>query len=418
MSLEHSQAGKLPSELTAQEVATICRRTLLAALADAGVECPTEIVEVLVECSATAQSWQGSLEASERLAARPLRSLREQTLDPLPLDAVEEVLNAALGAFWQRTLQGQPPRKTVADWTRVPYWGKVTEKNLGEVRRGPAQNGTTYFFVYATLRVKWHGQWVTVALTRVRAGESAEAVLKRLWGRAQGWGLAVEGLFLDKGFYSVGVVQFLQEAGVPHGLAVVRRGEKQGTAARLGAAEKEWGFAEERPPVQKQSYTMTPLDKGQKAVTATLVIDWEAVEAAPGERRQRGKKRKGAEGQRWRAVGYLVGGEEWEEHPERVLKAYGCRNSVESSYRQAHETRGRTSTQKAGWRLWLFGVAVFLQNVWVWVRWERIATRGAEGQRQLPPHYQALPFLQFCRWLDAVFVRKYGIVLHLARASL
>lgn len=417
MSLERFSPQKFPRQVGAEEVMTTCHRTLRAALAQAGVECPPEIVDVLVACSATAQSWQGACEQSEKLAARPLRGVRAQTLDTVSLDAAEEILNTALGAFWQGVLAGQPPRKAVADWTKVPYWGQVSQDNAGEVRRGPAQEGTTYFFVYATLRVKWHGQWVTVALTRVRAGESTEAGLKRLWGRAQGWGLTVEGLFLDRGFYSVGVVQFLQGEKVPHGLAVPRRGEKQGTAARLGAAEKEWGFAAEHPPVQKQSYTMAPLDKSQGAVTATLVIDWEAVTPAPKERRQRGRRRQRAEGQKWRAVGYLVWGEAWEEHPERVLKAYGCRNSIESSYRQAHQKRGRTSTRKPGWRLWLFGVAVFLQNVWVWVRWERIATGGQEGQRQLPSPYAALPFLQFCRWLDVLFVRKYGVVLRLPRAS-
>lgn len=417
MSLERFPQEKLPSELTAEEVTRLCRQTLVAALAQAGVECPPEIVDVLVACSATAQSWQGACEQSEKLAARPWRGVREQRLDLVPLDTAEEILHTALGAFWQGVLVGQPPRKAVADWTSVPYWGQVTEKNLGEVRRGPAQNGTTYFFVYATLRVKWHGQWVSVALTRVRAGESAEAVLRRLWGRGAEWGLAVEGLCLDRGFYSVGVVSFLQGEGVPFVLAVPRRGEKQGTAARLGAAEKEWGGQEERPPVQKQSYTMTPLDKSQGAVTATLVIDWEGVQPGAGERRQGGKRRAVAAGQRWRAVGYLVWGEAWEAHPERVRKAYRCRNSVESSYRQAHQKRGRTSTRKPGWRLWLFGVAVFLQNVWVWVRWERIATRGSEGQRRLPSHYAALPFLQFCRWVDMVFVGKYGIVLHLPRGS-
>jgi len=99
----------------------------------------------------------------------------------------EALLDAALRAPWERLLRGERVW-IILDWHSVPYWGRVPPALAPLVRRGPAQSGTTHFFVYASAAVLWHGMRIQVAFTGVGAAESQEAVTTRLLERVEGLG--------------------------------------------------------------------------------------------------------------------------------------------------------------------------------------------------------------------------------------
>ena len=53
--------------------------------------------------------------------------------------------------------------------------------------------------------------------------------------------------------------------------------------------------------------------------------------------------------------------------PDAVFATYRLRFGIESSYRQMHEGRIRTSSRRPEVRLLYAGIALVLRNVWVWL---------------------------------------------------
>ncbi len=93
----------------------------------------------------------------------------------------------------------------------IPYHGQPF-RDLNEIYRGQAKDGTSHFHAYATAYVVRHGQRSTVALTGVKKGEVLKDVVKRLLQQAARVGVRPRLLLLDRGFYSVAVVRNLKQA--------------------------------------------------------------------------------------------------------------------------------------------------------------------------------------------------------------
>ena len=117
-----------------------------------------------------------------------------------------------------------------------------------EIYRSEAKSGTSHFHAYATLYVIRNGYRFTVALTAVTRGEPLEAVLKRLLRQAATVGVRCRLLLLDRGFYSVGVIRYLQAARHPFLMPVICRGRKlddprgpSGTNVFLTWEKSGWG---------------------------------------------------------------------------------------------------------------------------------------------------------------------------------
>jgi hypothetical protein len=316
------------------------------------------------------------------------------------IDAWEQRLDAALRAPWQSVLQGEAV-VVIVDEHSVPYWGKITSLNEGEVRRSLAQSGTTRFYVYATAAVLWRGIRIQVAVTRVRAGESHAAAYRRLRDRVQTLGVRVLSWIMDKGFYGAGVVAAARDQ--PYLIAAPRRGEKEGIAALLTQLEERFGFQEERPPDLTREYTLTPMDKSIEPQPTTVIIGWEAVSPEPKKRRQRTLRRsKVKEGQRWRAIAWIGGGRRWT--AKRAHRMYAPRTGFESGYRLSKASRGRTTSRDPKWRLFLFCMSLLLQNGWIWLIIEGKPTLHRRWKRLR----KYLPFIDVCSWISHVMELRTG----------
>ncbi len=319
------------------------------------------------------------------------------------LEGWERELDVLLRAPWKEVLRGERVW-VIADWHAIPYWGRRPDELVEEVRRGPAKNGTTHFFTYATAVVLWRGVRIHVACTRVRAGESQAAVFARLQARVGELGCRVWSWVLDKGFYSAGVVADLRARKEPYLIAAPRRGERAGIAALLREAEQEYGFQEAEPPGLTRAYVLTGLDPEIAPQPTEVLIAWEPVRPpASAPHRQRTLRRSGVQpGQRWRAFAWIAGGRHWT--AKRAQQVYAPRNSIESGYRMAEGTRGRTSSRDAKWRLVLFFLALLLQNTWAW-----LLTEGQRTDRQRWRRLRGrLPFIDFCCWIDRAISRRLG----------
>jgi IS4 transposase len=65
-----------------------------------------------------------------------------------------------------------------------------------------------------------------------------------------------------------------------------------------------------------------------------------------------------------------------------VRDNYRQRFGIETSYRQLHEARIRTSSRSPLLRLLFVGLALVLRNVWVWLHWEVLAKKR-RGKRRV-----------------------------------
>ena len=121
---------------------------------------------------------------------------------------LQRPLNAALAGNLPRTLR-RSPQCMAADLVLIPYHGQP-QHDPDEIYRSEAKSGTSHFHAYATLYVIRNGYRFTVALTPVSRGEPLEAVLSCLLHQAAQVGIRCRLLLLDRGFYSVGVIRYLQ----------------------------------------------------------------------------------------------------------------------------------------------------------------------------------------------------------------
>src|SRR5664279_3092458 len=151
---------------------------------------------------------------------------RKALLATLPDYAtLQRQLNAALAGYIPKTLRKHLQRLAI-DLTLIPYHGQPF-RDIEEIYRGQAKDGTSHFHAYATAYVVRKGQRYTVALTGVKKGEPLDEVVKRLLRQAAGVGVRPRLLLLDRGFYSVAVVRYLQQARVPFLMPVVCHGRSE-----------------------------------------------------------------------------------------------------------------------------------------------------------------------------------------------
>src|SRR5512147_1372990 len=108
---------------------------------------------------------------------------RKALLATLPDYAtLQRQLNAALAGYLPKALRKHRQRLAI-DLTLIPYHGRPF-RDLDEIYRSQAKDGTSHFHAYATAYVVRKGQRFTVALTGVTKGESLKEVVQRLLHQA------------------------------------------------------------------------------------------------------------------------------------------------------------------------------------------------------------------------------------------
>lgn len=270
---------------------------------------------------------------------------------------LQKQLNAALADGLPKALRRRPQTMAI-DLTLLPYHGEPFQ-DPKEIYRGQPKSGTSHFHAYATCYVVRHGHRFTLALTPVQYGERMADVVKRLLHQARAIGVKCRLLLLDRGFYSVAVIRYLQAARCPFLMPVVQRGRKpkdgqEATGTRAFAQWKKSGWA---------TYTLKSADKDHWAQSATVSICVSCGNYAG---------QWGRHGRRtfvYAYWGFQPGS------PHGVRETYRTRFGIETSYRQMNEARIRTCTRQPLLRLFFFGLAMILRNVWVWFHLTILAHR-------------------------------------------
>jgi hypothetical protein len=309
--------------------------------------------------------------AAARLISRAAAcaSLRDAPSDSATHAALMATLPgiAELQCRLNRALQGDLPKALcrrqqplAIDLILIPYHGEPRD-NPSEVYRGQAKSGTTHFHAYATASVIKKGQRFTVALAYVRKGDDLADVVKELLRQAARGGVRPRHVLLDRGFYSVSVIRYLQAARRPFLMPVPCKGRKADhpkgpSGTRVFHLRKRSGWG--RHTLHNAA--------GQKATIQICVRC----------RNYQGQwKRRGRQALVYGYWGLCPSSWLW------VAEAYRLRFGIETTYRQLHQGRIRTCTRDPLLRLLYVGIALILRNVWVWLHWQVLSQPRRGGRR-------------------------------------
>jgi len=300
---------------------------------------------------------------------------------------LQKRVNAALADGLPKSLRRRPQTLAI-DLTLIPYHGQP-QNDPNEIYRSQPKSGTSHFHAYATCYVVRKGHRFTIALTPVQQSEPMEDVVQRLLRQARAEGVKCRLLLLDRGFYSVAVIRYLQAARCPFLMPAVQRGRKpkkgKPTGTRAFAAWKKSGWS---------THTLKTASKKKWARSATVRICISCGNFA-------GKwKRHGRRTFVYAYWGFCPGSPHW------VREMYRKRFGIESSYRQMNEARIRTCTRDPLLRLLFVGLALILRNVWVWFH---LTTLSERRGRRLELHLERLPFRDLLLQLQRVVEFILGI---------
>jgi putative transposase len=360
-------------------------------LADRGRTCSAGVVlTILLWAAARVTSLAAACAA---LAAAPSdQAVRDALLATLPVFAeLQRRLNQALAGGLPKVLLRRRGHYVALDLTLLPYYGQP-QKDPTELYRGARKAGTRQFHAYATAYVICQGCRYTLGLRSVHHADPWQAVVRDLLRQVRRTGVKVRCLLLDRGFYSVAVIRYLQAARCPFLMPVIRRGRKPGDPQ---GASGTWAFT-----TWKRSgwARYTSEDKKRRRATVTIAVCRHRLpEQTRGGRRLAGRKL-----QVWL---YAV----WGLQPKAVAwvrDTYRQRFGIESSYRQLNQARIRTSSRSPLLRLLFVGLALVLRNVWVWLHWEVLAKKR-RGRRRVD--LDQLPLRALLHWLQEVAEALLGV---------
>ena len=288
---------------------------------------------------------------------------------------VNELLTARLP---RQLLKSKLP--AAIDLTELPYHGQHPPDDP-YVCRGRAREGTTHFFVFATLCVVKKNKRYTLGLVLMRRTEKAQAVVERLLAYGRRLGLRLKRLYLDRGFDNNGLVAYLKKQPFPTIIPLVTRGKHGGSRALL---------------VGRRSYCTTYERKstiyGQETLPLVIVCKY-----------SKGKyKRQGV----YRFAYIVIGDLKWP--PAQVAEEYRLRFGIETSYRLMNKVRARTTCKIPTFRLFLVALAFLFLNLWQYVKWTHLfITR--RGPRQILHHL--LPLARWRLWLWEIIKQRLGFSL-------
>jgi hypothetical protein len=305
------------------------------------------------------------------------------------LEQLKGKVNAAFVAHLPRALRRhrKRPLRVAIDLTLLPYYGKHSLDNLA-IYRSKAKAGTRSFFAYATAYVMLHGQRFTLAVTPVTRSELLKEVLQELLHLVSKAGLKPGLLLLDRGFYSVAIIRYLQQARRPFLMPVVCHGRKADhpkgpSGSNLFKLMKKSGW-----------FSHTLQDPKKKKATVSICV-----------KRTRWKDRHGRK--KWDTWVYAY----WGITPKRVdwvKQTYRKRFGIETSYRQMNQCRIRTTTKKFNVRFLYVAIGLLLRNLWVWLH-HVVLSSPRRGCRRY--NWDRLRMKRMLLWLEQVAAEMYGLVL-------
>ncbi|HEY1407950.1 MAG TPA: hypothetical protein VF434_03365 [Promineifilum sp.] len=318
-------------------------------LADFGRTCPIKVLLAIWLFAATRRLSLSA--AAQQLSQGPSdETVRQATLAQLStMPQLERQLNAALCDRLPPSIRRQRMIWAI-DLTERPYYGK--SQGIGpQLRPGKPKRGATKFHVFASLYVVHRGERFTVAVTYAWHKDTLPAILARLIGPVRKRGILPRFLLLDRQFYNLDVVQFLQSHRVPFLMPVVHRGRRAKDPSKAKGTQQFLTWTRSG----RCQYTMR---NNRRTAEVTILV---AVDEPAKKKHRRRKSKVRRRVLVFAAWGFDVPSPAW------ARETYRKRFGIETSYRQAQQAQAWTTSRSCKLRLLLFGLALLLRNAWVWL---------------------------------------------------
>ena len=299
---------------------------------------------------------------------------------PVELTELEDQLNEALAHTLPKGF-GRRPLEVALDLKLVPYYGEPKGGEEDFLLKGEPREGTSTFFGYASLYVIQKNRRFTLAVVAVRRSEGMVGVLCRLWAYWTSLGFGLCCLYLDRGFYSVAVLRWLQERELPFVMAAPKKGKRGGIAGLIAC----------RGPGVWPHTVKSPKEGAIAVQVAVVGKYWQ------GRWKKQGRERYAFVIHRFPfALSAL-----WEKYRRRF--------GIESSHRVWEQARARTASTRVGLRCLLIGIAVVLHNLWVWLKWAAVS-RPQRGRGGRKVWVKGLRFMRLLFFLARAIERRLGTV--------
>lgn len=292
-----------------------------------------DAVAVSIKAASTHSSIHG---ARKRMKIGKSRRQIARVLEGLDLQTVEDETNSILRVDAKIRFGGQTIN-FAADIHLIPYHGGPHERKE-EIGRSEQKEGTTKFHMMATAYVIGKGRKrFTLAVKFVPLGTSMRQIVQELLYLLKRCGVKVNILLLDRGFYSIDVVKLLMRLNI--GFIIPMRGNR----------------LKKRKGSYRTTYMMKSVKDGKpisQLVGAVSVIKY-----------NRGKRFKDHRAMQLCFIIYRI-----DMRLHRIAEFYRKRFGIESSYKLNKAIRPRTSSRNPAIRLFLFGAALIIQNIWVGIK--------------------------------------------------
>jgi putative transposase len=351
-----------------------------------GYICNTEmILNVLIKASAENSSLEAASADLEEIAdSNTIREYLNEALAIKELREQEKQVNAALACCTPEDLV-RTDIEIAIDFHDEPFYGK--QAGTRQVTcAGQAKKGTTHFVRIATAYIIRRQVRLTLAVRYVLPEDETLEILKFLLQRLKKLGFKAKVLYMDKGFASTSIIQYLTAQRQPAIIACPIRGKKGGTRALCRGRSS-----------YSTKYTFTDGTQTAIAMKASLVPN------ASGKLRRK-----------WLAFILIL--LDWQ--PDKVYEEYRRRFGIECSYRMLRRVRASTTSRNPSLRFFLLGVGLILVNAWVFLRWTFSRLMGRGPRRVDVSRFRLNRFTKFLiRTVEKIYGSVSSVPTHLSPQS-
>jgi putative transposase len=145
----------------------------------------------------------------------------------LDLDTIQQRLNEQLKIHGFGTILGKFNTFAI-DFINILFYG--WKENSGDTIRTKPKQGTSHFHfhAYASIYVILKNKHYALAVKYVRKGETLKGTVDFLINEIESVGFKIKGLYIDKEFYSVEVLNYLTNRKISFTIPCVNRGHSGG----------------------------------------------------------------------------------------------------------------------------------------------------------------------------------------------
>lgn len=341
--------------------------------------------ENILEPCLYAAATKSSIEyACENLKEAPDSNTVRLNIKQLDLFELEAELNEALVCMLPKEFFNAAMEVAV-DLKEVAYYGdldKLTEEQLDFIWTSKAKAGTNRFFMYASIYAIKNGKRFTFAVCLARSSKGELGALKILLARFFYLGGKIKCLYLDRGFFNVEVINYLQyDANIPFCMAAIKTGKEDGNGILALIQKKGVGL---------HKHTLKSPKYGEVEVEIQVVGRY-----FRGRWKKHGKER------------YVFVLHDFPYPSETAFQRYRKRFGIESSHRIFNIAKASTTSLCFTIRLLLVYLAIVLYNLWVYLKWSCVSIPRQGGRLIL---HRSFNFRRMLSFLEETLEDVYGIV--------